>query len=428
MINRFFELDSHQTSIRTEVLAGLTTFLTMAYIIIVNPGVLAETGMDKQALVVATCLVAGISTLLMGLIPKVPIAMAPGMGLNAFFTYTIVLSDGVPWQTALGMVFWAGILFMVLSLFGAREKIVAVIPKSLVTAISVGIGLFILFIGMKNMGLIVGHPAKLVTLGAFTPEVLIGLAGLFLTIALYLRKVHGSILIGMVAATILAFVCGLVAGPGSWQSVSFDISPIAFQLDIAGALQVGFITTIFALFYIDMFDTIGTLMACSREAGLVQPNGHIKNIKQMLGVDAVATMLSGLLGSSPTTSYIESGSGIAAGGRSGLTAVVAGLLFLLAILFTPLIALVPGYATAPALIMVGFLMIKQIRNIDMNDLEEAIPAILTFIMMPLSFSISTGLACGFVSWGLIKMLTGKFGAIHWVMYIIIGLSVASLLV
>ena len=428
MINRFFELESHQTSIRTEVLAGLTTFLTMAYIIIVNPSVLAEAGMDKQALVVATCLVAGLSTLLMGLIPKVPIAMAPGMGLNAFFTYTIVISDGVPWQTALGMVFWAGILFMALSLFGAREKIVAVIPESLVTAISVGIGLFILFIGLQNMGLIVGHPAKLVTLGSFTPEVLIGLAGLFLTIVLYLRNVNGSILIGMVAATILAFALGLIAGPQAWDSISFDISPIAFQLDITGALQVGFITTIFALFYIDMFDTIGTLMACSREAGLVQANGHIKNIKKMLGVDAVATMLSGLLGSSPTTSYIESGSGIAAGGRSGLTAVVAGLLFLLAILFTPLIALVPGYATAPALIMVGFLMIKQIRNIDMNDLEEAIPAILTFIMMPLSFSISTGLACGFVSWGLIKILTGKFGAIHWVMYIIIGLSVASLLV
>ncbi len=428
MINRYFELDNHQTTVRTEVMAGLTTFLTMAYIIIVNPSVLAEAGMDKQALVVATCLVAGISTLLMGLVPKVPIAMAPGMGLNAFFTYTIVISDGVPWQTALGMVFWAGVLFMILSFFGAREKIVAVIPKSLVTAISVGIGLFILFIGMRNMGLIVDHPAKLVTLGSFSAEVLIGLAGLFLTIALFIRNVNGSILIGMIFSTILAFVSGLVSGPGSWDAISFDISPIAFQLDIAGALQFSFLTTIFALFYIDMFDTIGTLMACSKEAGLVEDNGSIKNIKKMLGVDAVATMLSGLLGSSPTTSYIESGSGIAAGGRSGLTAVIAGLLFLLAILFTPLISLVPGYATAPALIMVGFLMIKQIRHIDMNDLGEAIPAILTFIMMPLTYSISTGLACGFVSWGVIKVLTGKYLEIHWVMYIIIFLSIASLLV
>ncbi len=428
MISRFFALAQHQTSIRQEIIGGLTTFLTMAYIIIVNPSVLSETGMDQSALVIITCLVAGLSTILMGLIPKVPIAMAPGMGLNAFFAYSIVLGDGVPWQTALGMVFWAGILFLVMSVFGAREKIVAAIPKTLITAISVGIGLFILFIGVKNMGLIVDHPAKLVTLGTFTPEVLIGLFGLFLTITLFLRGINAAILIGITVATILGFVFGLVELPSKGMEFNFDISPVAFQLDIMGALQIGFIGTIFALFYTDLFDTIGTLMACTKEAGLVQEDGKIKNFKKMLGVDAIATLMSGVFGTSPTTSYIESGTGIAAGGRTGLTAVVTGGLFLLAILFTPLIALVPAYATAPALIMVGFMMIRQTAEIPWNDYEEAIPAILTFMLMPLSFSIATGLACGFLSWTIIKIMMGKFSEISWAMYIIAGLSLVSLLV
>lgn len=428
MISRFFELAQYQTTIRQEIIGGLTTFLTMAYIIIVNPSVLSETGMDQAALVVITCIVAGFSTILMGLVPKVPIAMAPGMGLNAFFAYSIVLGDGVPWQTALGMVFWAGILFLILSAFGAREKIVAAIPKTLVTAISVGIGLFILFIGMKNMGLIVDHPATLVTLGAFTPQVIIGLIGLFVTIILFLRGINAAILIGITLATILGFIFGDVAFPAKGMEFNFDITPVAFQLDIMGALQVGFIGTIFALFYTDLFDTIGTLMACTKEAGLVQKDGKIKNFKEMLGVDAFATLMSGLLGTSPTTSYIESGTGIAAGGRSGLTAVVTGLLFLLAIVFTPLITLVPAYATAPALIMVGFMMIRQTADIPWNDYEESIPAILTFMLMPLTFSIATGLACGFLSWTLIKMLQNKFDAISWVMYIVAGLSLVSLVI
>ncbi|MEM1123831.1 MAG: NCS2 family permease [Bacteroidota bacterium] len=428
MIDRYFDLSQHQTSIRQEVIGGLTTFLTMAYIIIVNPSVLSETGMDQSALVVITCLVAGFSTILMGLVPKVPIAMAPGMGLNAFFAYSIVLGDGVAWQTALGMVFWAGVLFLIMSLFGAREKIVAAIPKTLVIAISVGIGLFILFIGMKNMGLIVDHPAKLVTLGAFTPELLIGLGALFLTIILFLRGINAAILIGIAVATIISFILGLVQFPENGMAFNFDISPVAFQLDIMGAVEIGFIGTIFALFYTDLFDTIGTLMACTKEAGLVQKDGTIKDFKKMLGVDAIATLMSGVLGTSPTTSYIESGTGIAAGGRSGLTAVVTGLLFLLAILFTPLIALVPGYATAPALIMVGFLMIRQTEGIPWNDYEEAIPAILTFILMPLSFSIATGLACGFLSWTIIKVLMGKFSEVSWVMYVVAVLSLVSLVV
>ncbi len=428
MISRFFELSQHETSIRQEVIGGVTTFLTMAYIIIVNPSVLSETGMDQAALVIITCLVAGLSTILMGLVPKVPIAMAPGMGLNAFFAYSIVLGDGISWQIALGMVFWAGVLFLIMSVFGAREKIVTAIPKTLVTAISVGIGLFIFFIGVKNMGLIVNHPATLVTLGAFTPEVLIGLFGLFLTVALFLRGINAAILIGIVVATLLGFAFELVELPAAGMAFNLDISPIVFQLDIMGALEIGFIGTIFALFYTDLFDTIGTLMACSKEAGLVQKDGQIKHFKKMLGVDAIATLMSGVLGTSPTTSYIESGTGIAAGGRSGLTAVVTGSLFLLAILFTPLIAIVPAYATAPALIMVGFMMVRQTAQIPWSDYEEAIPAILTFILMPLSFSIATGLACGFLSWTIIKIMMGKFSEINWVMYIIALLSLVSLVI
>ena len=268
----------------------------------------------------------------------------------------------------------------------------------------------------------------MVTLGAFTPELLIGLFGLFLTIILFLRGINAAILIGIAVATLLGFAFGLVALPSKGMEFNFDISPIAFQLDIMGALQLSFVGTIFALFYTDLFDTIGTLMACTKEAGLVQKNGQIKNFKKMLGVDAIATLMSGLIGTSPTTSYIESGTGIAAGGRSGLTAVVTGLLFLLAILFTPLIALVPGYATAPALIMVGFMMIRQTADIPWQDYEEAIPAILTFMLMPLSFSIATGLACGFLSWTIIKMMMGKFKEISWVMYIVAALSLASLVV
>ena len=428
MIKQFFELDTHRTNIKTEFIAGLTSFLTMAYIIAVNPSILAETGMDKQALVVATCLIAGISTLMMGLIPKVPIAMAPGMGLNAFFTYTIVLGDGVSWQAALGMVFLAGLLFLVLSLLGAREKIVGAIPKGLIQSISVGIGLFIFFIGLKNLGLVIAHPVTLLTLGEFTPEVLLGLLGLFFTIFLFLKKVKGSILLGMLFTTIFALFLGLISFPTSWDSFNLDISPIAFQLDIPAAMKVGFMTTIFALFYIDMFDTIGTLVACTKEADLVDKDGKIPQLKKMLSVDAVATILSGLIGSAPTTSYIESGAGIAVGGRSGLTAVFTGLLFLLAIFLTPLFTMIPAYATAPALLMVGFMMIRQVTQIDMSSYEEAIPAILTFIMMPLSFSISTGLSCGFISWGIIKVLEGKFSEINWVMYLIIGLSIASFLV
>ncbi len=426
MLARFFPFKERQTSLSKEVIAGATTFLTMSYIIFVNPSILAETGMDKEALIAVTCIVAAISTILMGLIPNVPIAMAPGMGLNAFFTYTIVITEGVSWQTALGIVFLAGCFFMILSLLGAREKIIRAIPPSLVTGIAVGIGLFLVFIGLKNLGVVVDHPATLVTLGPINTEVLLGLAGLFLIIVLYIRKIHGSILIGILVTTALALATGSISGSDELISSEISIAPVAFQLDIPGALKWNLLGIVFAILYIDLFDTLGTLVACSHEAGLVKKDGTIARISQMLGVDALATMLSGLLGTSPTTSYVESATGIAAGGKTGFTSLVTGVLFLIGLLFIPIIGIVPAYATAPALIIVGFLMIRQIVKIDFQDLEEAIPALITMIVMPLTFQISTGIAFGFISWGVIKLLLGKYKEIGWVMAIVIMLSILNL--
>ena len=427
MIRKFFQFDQHQTTYRTEVVAGITTFLTMAYIIFVNPSILAEAGMDKTALVVVTCLIAAISTLMMALIPKVPIALAPGMGLNAFFTYSLVISHGISWEAALGIVFWAGLIFLVLSLIGARRKIVESIPPCMVSSIPAGIGLFLLFIGFQNMGLIAPHPNTLVTFGGFTTESLIGVFGLFLIVFLMSRRVKGAILLGILASTLLSAGFGLIDLPDQWITTDIDISPVAFKLDLTSALQWSLIGPIFALLYVDMFDTLGTLLACSHEARLVNKEGTIHSLGKMLNVDAIATMMSGILGTSPTTSYVESATGIAEGGRTGFTSVVTGLLFLSALLIIPIISIVPAYATAPALIMVGVLMLRQIRNVDFSSYEDSVPAILTMAVMPLTFSISVGMAFGFLSWGLIKIFLGKFRAINWVVLVVILLSLLSLI-
>ena len=428
MLEKHFHLKQRKTDVRTEVIAGMTTFLTMAYIIVVNPSILAEAGMDKPALIAVTCIVAAVSSILMGMIPNVPIAMAPGMGLNAFFTYTLVITEGIPWQTALGMVFLTGLLFLLFSLGGVREKIVRSIPKSLLTAISVGIGLFLLFIGLKNMGIVVSHPETLVTAGEFTPQVIVAIGGFFLTVILVIKKVRGAILLGIIVSTVVAFLMKLEPMPESLAPRPVNLSPIFFQLDITGALKIGLVAPLFALLYIDMFDTIGTVIACSKQAGLVKKNGTIERIGYMLGVDAVATMMSGLLGTSPTTSYIESATGIAEGGRTGLTSVITGLFFLLGLLIIPIIEVVPLYATAPALVIVGIFMVREIASIDFSSYEESIPAILTLIIMPLTFSISMGMAFGFLSWGFLKLIQLKSGEIPWVMYFIMALSLASLLV
>ena len=410
-----FKLKENNTNVRTEVIGGFTTFLTMAYIIFVNPLILSEAGMDKPALITATCLAACFGTLLAGLWAKVPFAMAPGMGLNAFFTYTLVLGQGITWQTALGVVFVSGVVFLILTLAGIREKVVAAIPLSLRIATAAGIGLFITFIGLKNLGLVVDHPATLVSIGELTRPVLIGLGSLILITILEIRKVKGSILIGIFSATIAGILTGEVHLDAIFSAPP-SLAPLAFQLDILGALQWGLAGAIFSFMFVDLFDSIGTIVACSYEAGHVKEDGSIKNIDKVLEADAVATIAGALIGTSTATTYIESASGIADGARTGLASVVTGCLFLLGLFCAPLIGAVPAFATAPALIIVGVFMFRCIKQIDFFDFKTAVPAFLTMILMPLTFSIATGLAIGFLSYVIIAVCCGDMKKISPVMW------------
>ncbi|MEL6676299.1 MAG: NCS2 family permease [Bacteroidota bacterium] len=427
MLERYFDFSRQKTSLSRESLAGLTTFLTMAYIMFVNPSILSTTGMDETGLATVTILVAAISSIAMGVFGKAPIAMAPGMGLNAFFAFTLVQTQQIPWETALGMVFLAGVAFLLLGGLGLREKIIEAIPASQIAAIGAGIGFFLLFIGLKNLGLVVDDPATLVRLGTFTPGVLIGLFTLLLSMWLMVKKQPAAILVGILAGTILGLVSGEVSWPERIFSPQFNLDQVAFKLDIMGALKWEYLGPIFALFFVDMFDTIGTLVAVNQEAGRVKKDGTIPGLGRMLQVDALATMLSGLLGTSPTTSYIESATGVAAGGKTGFSAVVCGLLFLLGLLVIPLIMMVPGFATAPALIIVGMLMLKPLQKIKFDRYEESFPAILTVAIMVFSFQIATGIAFGFISWGLLAIFTGKSKKIKPIMYLVILLSLLSLI-
>ena len=392
---------------RVEVVAGVTTFLTMAYIIFVNPAILSAAGMDKQALIIVTCIVTAVMTIITGLFANAPIAMAPGMGLNAFLAYSLVGAGKITWQTALGVVFLSGLLCFVLTLLGLRKRLVEAIPVSLVSAISVGIGLFITFIGLVNMGIIVKNEQTLVSAGPLTPKALIGLAGLLVMAFLATKRVKGALLIGIIFATVVAAIFGYVQRPADWFSFSFDIRPVAFRLDILGAFKWSLFGSIFALMFMDMFDSIGTLVACCHEAKMVDKDGKIKGLDRLLAIDAAASMFGAALGTSTITSYIESAAGIEEGGRTGLTAVVTGVCFLLALLFVPLVGVVPEYATGPALVMVGLFMMKEVRRIDFEKLDEAFPAFIIMVMIALSYSISTGLAFGFISFVLIKMLSGR---------------------
>ncbi len=426
MAGDWFEMKARGTNFRTEVVAGVTTFLTMAYIIFVNPSMLSNTGMDKCALVAVTCLVTAIATVITGVFGKAPIAMAPGMGLNAFFTFTLVMNNKLEWQAALGAVFLSGLLFLVLTLLGLRKKLVEAIPSGIIAAISVGIGLFITFIGLVNLKVIVHSESTLVSAGPLGAKTLIGLAGLLVMLFLEMRGIKGSLLIGIGFATILAAVCGYVDRPASWISLGVDIRPNALHLDILGALKWGLLGSIFSLMFMDMFDSIGTLVACCYQANMVDNEGKIKGLDRLLAIDALATMIGALFGTSTTTSYIESAAGIEQGGRTGVTSIVTGLLFLLAILFTPLVGVVPEYATAPALIMVGLFMMKEVRAINFTDTQEAFPAFIIIVMIALSYSISTGLAFGFISFVLIKSASGKIKEIKPAMWIIAALSVLFL--
>ncbi len=425
MLSGFFKFEHKQTSIRIELLAGLTTFLTMAYIIAVNPAILGVTGMDKEALIAVTCIMSGVASLAVGLFANAPIAMAPGLGLNSIFAY-LVVSEKMDWPTALGVVFIAGCFFLILTGMGLRRRIVEAIPTSLISAIGVGIGLFITFIGLQDLGLIVNNEATLVGAGPLNPTVLIGILGLLVMVYLEIKKIPGSLLAGIVTATIAALIFGRVDLPGQYVSSSLDISPIAFKLNIIGALKWGFFGSIFTFMFIDMFDSIGTLVACCHKAGMADEQGRIKGLDKLLGIDAVATMAGALLGTSPTTAYAESAAGIEQGGRTGFTSMVTGILFLLALLFVPIVEVVPKYATAPALIMVGLFMAREVKRIDFMNMEEAFPSFIIMVMIALSYSISTGLAFGFVSFTLIKTVLGKAKEIKPAMWIIAILSVLFL--
>jgi AGZA family xanthine/uracil permease-like MFS transporter len=425
MVDKYFHLTERKTNLRVEFIAGLTTFLTMAYIIAVNPAILSAAGMDKEALIVVTCIMSGVATLAVGFLTNAPIAMAPGLGLNSIFAY-LVVSEKMDWPTALGVVFIAGSFFLILTVLGLRRRIVEAIPTSLISAIGVGIGLFITFIGLQDLGIIVSDKNTLVSAGPMTPTVLIGLLGLLVMVYMQIKKITGSLLVGIVVATIAAILFRRIGLPEQYISSNLDVSPIAFKLNIIGALKWGFFGSIFTFMFIDMFDSIGTLVACCHKAEMTDEQGRIKGLDRLLGIDAFVTMAGAVLGTSPTTAYAESAAGIEQGGRTGLTSIVTGILFLLALVFVPVVKTVPKYATAPALIMVGLFMAKEVKRINFANLEEAFPSFIIMVMIALSYSISTGLAFGFVSFTLIKIILGKAKEIKAAMWIIAILSILFL--
>jgi AGZA family xanthine/uracil permease-like MFS transporter len=429
MLERLFGLKAHGTTARTEVLAGATTFLTMAYIIVVNPAVLSEAGLPIAAVAAATCLSAGIGSLLMGFIANYPLALAPGMGLNAYFTYTVVKGMGVPWETALGCVFISGVAFLLLTLVGVRQLIVRSIPRPLLAATAAGIGLFIAFIGLKNAGLVVGNPATTVALGDLkTPTALLTLFGVALIAGLQARKVKGAMLIGILTLTVIGWFLGLSRWTG-WTFGPAALMDTALKLDIPGAFNLGgslgvaLLEIIFVFLFVDLFDNVGTLAAVTKRAGLQGPNGEIPRLNRILYADATATVVGSLAGTSTVTSYIESASGVAVGGRTGLTAVVTGLLFLIALLVAPLAGLVPSAATAPALILVGLMMMGSISEIAWDEPLDAVPAFLTLIMIPLTFSIANGLAFGITAYAILKLITGKATKGDWMLFVLAALFV-----
>ena len=429
MLNEYFEIEKRHTSLKVETVAGVTTFLTMAYIIFVNPNILSAAGMDKSALIAVTCLISAIATIGTGIFGKAPIAMAPGMGLNSFFAYSLVTQEKISWQTALGAVFISGLVFLILTLIGLRKKLVEAIPAGLISAIAVGIGLFIAFIGLNNLGLVLRDEKTLFAFGDLTKAtVWIGLLGLAVMIALGLLRVTGSLLIGIFATTLVAALFGYVDQPTGWVSLDWSVGKIALQLDILGALKISLWGSIFTLMFIDMFDSIGTLVACSEKAGLRDERGQIKGLDRLLSIDAVATMAGALLGTSTTTSYVESAAGIEQGGRTGLMSVVTGVLFLFALLFGPVIAVVPAYATAPALMMVGLYMMKEVRKINLRKVDELIPSLIIVAMIAVSYQISTGLALGFVSFAVLKLLLGRTRDVRPAMWLIAALSLMFLII
>ena len=447
-LENYFEFTRLKTNWRTEILAGVTTFVTMAYIVLVNPAILAAAGMPLAAVTAATCLSAGFASIMMGIVARYPIALAPGMGLNAYFAYAVCIKMHMPWQTALGAVFLSGVLFLYLntaeirrriwrSIFGefyekipgilkpiTTKMILRAIPHELYAAVASVIGLFIAFIGFRNAGLVVGDPETLVTLGNIrNPTTALALFGLILMVALEIRKVRGAILIGVLSITGIAWAFGLV----HWSPAAggfHSLAATAFKLDIVGALNKGLLEIVFVFFFVDLFDNLGTLVAVTKRAGLISADHSIPRLNRILFADASATVFGSLTGTSTVTSYIESTAGVMAGGRSGVTAIVTGLLFLGAIGAAPFVGIVPPAATAPALILVGSLMLATITEIRWTHPLVAVPSFLTLILIPLTYSIANGLGFGIIAWAVLHLATGRFRRQDWLLYILAALFLA----
>ena len=440
-LDRFFAIQASGSDLRTEILAGLTTFVTMAYILFVNPQILGAAGLDPNAVLMATALSSGVATLIMGLFARMPFALAPGMGLNAYFAFTVVLGQGVPWQTVLGAVFMDGVIFLIISLLPIRERILRDIPLNIRLATSTAIGLFIAFIGLKSAGLVVANESTLVALGDVRsgPAVLC-LLGLVITALLMARQVKGAILWGVLITTALGAFFHAPDANGVMQPLTHlprslgdvvrapdlgVLAQVAGQLDVRSALQLGLLTVIFTFTFVNMFDTAGTLVGLGTKMGVIdEKTGTFPRVGRVLVSDALATMIGAVLGTSTVTTYVESAAGIGQGGRTGLTAVVTGLLFLLAVFFWPLAGVIPAAATAPALIIVGLLMMEPIRRLNLDDITEALPAFLTVLGIPLTFSIATGMVLGIVSYVVLKLVTGRIREVSVTMWILAAIFIA----
>ena len=424
-LEQYFDFTHHQATWRTEILAGLTTFVTMAYIIFVNPALLAKTGMPIAAVTAATCLCAAFGSVLMGTVARYPLALAPGMGLNAYFTYTVCLKMHVPWQTALGAVFLSGVIFLLLTFGGIRQLLVAAIPQELHAAVAGGVGLFIAFIGLTDSGIIVKDPATAVSLGNLhAPQTALALFGLLLIALLQVFRVKASILIGIAGTMLTGFIFGQVHWAPTHYRLS-DISATAFHLDIPAALHIGALEIIFVFLFVDLFDNIGTLVAVTERAGLLPADGSpIPRLSRIFFADAASTVVGSLAGTSTVCSYIESSAGVAAGGRTGVTAVTTGVLFFLSLFVAPFVGAIPTSATAPALIIVGALMVSTIGQIAWDDPLIAIPAFLTLVTIPLTYSIATGLSFGIISFAALRLLSGRFRRQDWLLYVLAVLFLA----
>jgi len=417
LIDRYFGLTENNTTVRQEMLGGLTTFVTMAYIVVVNPQILSQTGMPAEGALFATCISAAVATLVMGLYANYPIALAPGMSLNAYFTYSVCFNMHIPWQTALGVVFFSGVVFLLLTVTRVREQIVNGMPDCLKHSTATGIGMFIAFVGLRNAKLVVANPATFVGLGSFSDkEVQTACFGLALTLVLMTRKLHGAILIGIFGTTLTGILRGMAGWPTAFFAMPHPSSTL-LKLDLRGAIHLGFLEILFAFLFVDLFDNVGTLVGVCEQGGFVK-DGKIPRVGQALVADAVGTIFGSLTGTSTITSYIESAAGVAAGARTGLSNIAVAGLFLLATFCSPLAAAIPGYATAPALILVGALMTQSIAHIEWADFSEAVPAFITMLATPLTFSIATGLSLGLISYTVVKIAAGKFRQINALVWIL----------